>query len=454
MSTWDDFLLSVDMPPAVDVLERLARWLIKAGLLTPESCSGLDESDLKWSELADLGERTFCRRAVRAAIEAEGIKAEIARAQKMVKVQSVVAQGGPTLLSSEMMEVMGTEASAVSIALALQHGGKSVDVATKLKNVGVGNLGFHLQVDVPVWQLMASETEQAKIDGRVGFSYIDFTSKAMLPVWMPADTIGGRVSGTSNWQGAECAAGTIQALERALKSATHTPKFFRSLAQWTAVYSRYMVTAVASEQLTWAIASAHMDVIMRISEEARASGNSQYLAILYDDLLRRDWANRAMKKDPALNISAESMVINREIFEIAKTRLSQVLEGAGVGAGQGNLSGPGNNLAYVASTESMLAKQQAAAEAVAKRAEAATRQLAKQQEQLEQRRVSLESNGRPFQNDNKRKHGHQGNGNGASGSQGGGNGNNKGGGRDRGFHRRGNGNKKGGYGKGGKGSKY
>ena len=408
MGDWKTFLATVDMPPAEDALERLAAWLDKTGLATPAACSGLTESDLPWSQITDIGERTFCRRAVRGAMEVEEIKAEVAKAQRMAKAVQLPAAAQPSALAvqhalpPDMVEVMGADASACAIAAVLQHGSKSIDVTKKLDGAGAAGLGFHLQVDTPVWQLLGAESDAAKIDGRVAYSYVDLTSKALLPVWMPADAVGGKFSGASDWHVGNANPTAIQALERAMKSATQTPKFFRSLAQWTAVFTRYAVAAVAMNHLSWATIIAHIDIITRLSEEARVAGKSQYLAILYDDLVRRDWASRAIKKDPALSISVEATVLNERIYEVAKTRLSQVLEGAGVRA-EGNDSGADHNMAHVASAESVLAKQQAAAEAVTRRAESATRAMAKQQEQLEHRRVSLEANGESFQSNREKK---------------------------------------------------
>ena len=137
------------------------------------------------------------------------------------------------------------------------------------------------------------------------------------------------------------------------------------------------------KHLTWAIVTAHIDIVMRISEEASSAGASQYLAIVYDDLVRRDWAGRPMKRDPALNIPIEAMINSKEIYEVAKTRLSQVLDGAGVasesGAGQWKTQINSSGILATslhANAESSLAKQQAAAEAVTKRAEAATKAMA------------------------------------------------------------------------------
>lgn len=129
-------------------------------------------------------------------------------------------------------------------------GGKEVDVNEKLKEALCSKLPFHLRVDTPVWQLLNAENLAAQLAGRTAFSYVDLTSKAMLPMWMPGDAIGGKtITGKCDWDPSASSA-TIVALGAALKAATQTPKFFRSLAQWNGVFVRYATAAVAMGQLT------------------------------------------------------------------------------------------------------------------------------------------------------------------------------------------------------------
>ena len=81
---WKTFFATVDTPPADDVLERLAGWIIKSGVATPADCGGLAETDLNYTEITLIPERTFARRAIRMAIEADLIKSEIAKAGRIV----------------------------------------------------------------------------------------------------------------------------------------------------------------------------------------------------------------------------------------------------------------------------------------------------------------------------------------------------------------------------------
>jgi hypothetical protein len=66
--------------------------------------------------------------------------------------------------------------------------------------------------------------------------------------------------------------------------------------------------------------------------------SSDLQAFLYDDLLRRQWARRADKRDPSLDITAESQKIDKDMLELARQRLSQVLQEVGLHEGMGAAS--------------------------------------------------------------------------------------------------------------------
>jgi hypothetical protein len=207
--------------------------------------------------------------------------------------------------------------------------------------------------------------------------------------------IGGKaIAASSDWSlNPSAPSATLSALGAALKAAAQTPKFFRSVSQWNAVYLRYAVVATSLEQLTWSAVVAHVDVVMRIAEEARMKGDTPFVAVLYDDLLRRSFANRAEKRDPQLDIEAQSAKVNAEILILAKSRLLQVL--GAVGLGDCGVPSSGASPAVTVGTESVLAKQAAAAEALTRKAESAVRQMQKQQIQLDSRQAALESHGHP-----------------------------------------------------------
>lgn len=243
--------------------------------------------------------------------------------------------------------------------------------------------------------LLNAENIAASNESRVTFAYVDLTSKAVLPMWQPADAIGGRsMTAASDWAlDPTTSAATLGALGSALKAATQTPRFFRSLAQWHAVFLRYAAVAVSSGQLTWSGVVAHVDCVMRMAEEARIAGKSQFVAILYDDLVRRSLAERAAKRDPLLNIETALTKTNKEVSGLAESRLGQVLAAAGMASGASGHAPRGVDAALT-SAESVMAKQSAAADALTRKAAQAVRNMAQQQESMEHRRLALEADGR------------------------------------------------------------
>jgi hypothetical protein len=90
--------------------------------------------------------------------------------------------------------------------------------------------------------------------------------------------------------------------------------------------------------------------------------------------------------DPTLDFSLIFAEPDKTILALAKSRLECVLRSSGVDEVSGSASRKEKavpiDLASSSLTESILVRQQAAAEATTKRAEAATRALSKQQEEL------------------------------------------------------------------------
>jgi hypothetical protein len=145
-----------------------------------------------------------------------------------------------------------------------------------------------------VWQLLHVDCEAAKLSGRVAFTFVDLTAKDVIPLWIPPDAVGGKsvIGGDSEWTlDAGGLTGTIGALSTALRQATASPRFFRSLNQWTASFMRYAIVAEALGQVKRVWVLNHLLLIQRIAEEQRiADDGNPYLALVYDEMRRKSWA--------------------------------------------------------------------------------------------------------------------------------------------------------------------
>ena len=374
MASWDDFVKKVEDPsPGEDVVVATISWFKdQLKVASPALAEGYTEKLIEDKLPTELPVQACIRRVLRAADA-------VAQARRLQHTTNVGAT---------------SPASAQALA-GLLVPGKAADVASLLRQAQLQKLSFSLQAEQALWNSMNQHTEAAKVAGKTPFLFVDLTSKEALPMWLTPDLIGGKfqMHDEVEWplQG-NLPISSLQDLGKALKSATASPRFFRNASQWTGAFMRYAVVAVATSQLSWPVVLAHMDIVLQLVEQERMKGNRPFLAFLYEELLRKNWARRAEKGDPSLDIPAEAQRIDKDLLDIAKHRLAEVMKEAGLGehdARQVVSSGSKDSLGFA----ELVNRQLAAAEAAQKQAEKATQQLAAVQQQVLNKQPQASSDG-------------------------------------------------------------
>ncbi|CAK0791838.1 unnamed protein product, partial [Prorocentrum cordatum] len=382
-----------------ETLKEVAEKLAAGGLRSPKDLEGSDPAEVAEAVGGNAGLRAFARRvhgraaaaAAAAAASAEhamGAGGSEARASKDAMPQ-------PERLDPSLVELFGSEASAAEIAKAMSANADDVNVPDLLKAAKFDGLPYHMQADFQVWTALAAGTKAAVRAGKTPFTYVDLTANAVLPAWLPADAVGGKSIGLAEDMWESRATSSISQLGAALRAATASPRCFRSIAQWSAAYLRYVPVAVAVGQLTWATALTHHATIVRLAEESRVTDGDSVLAVLYDQLQRQHWAKRAAQRDPELDIPKEAAAVNEQTVLAARTRLDLISHhlkptDAGVVRARGPAEGASDYQSQVAAAESALAKGASAAQAITKRAEQAAKAMASQQEELNKRQIALQ----------------------------------------------------------------
>ena len=184
-----------------------------------------------------------------------------------------------------------------------------------------------MQCEMEVFKVMEAENlAAAKVPKRVAFSYIDLTAKTVLPLWLPADVIGGAAAFSADLTNSDT--GSLAAIGRALQAATSQKKIFRTHAQWLGCFTKYSVAAVAAKQMTFANVLTYLNTLSRL-QEAETS-KKFYVMVLYDDALRRSLARRAEARVPGLDLSAEFGVIDKQILEACRGRVDAVMSAHGL----------------------------------------------------------------------------------------------------------------------------
>jgi hypothetical protein len=400
---WSEFLKLVDLEKPDDaVLEEVAEFLKKQGFSSPMKAAGVEVSDLKGAVGFPKGAATaaFLKRAVLLAGHVQQAAAQTA-ARKIMEDDAPKQTTGPQASSSSLyggpqaLDVLGPGASAAAVAAALAEA--SVNPREILDRGGFKDVPYHMVPDITLFQALEAERKHAIRDRRQPFTYIDFTCKEVLPMWLSQDMVGGRLALAGDQEVVDPTAlsSTVAALGAALRSATAAPRFFRTWHQWTAAWLRYMPAAVSCGHLSLTTAIAYQAMLNKLAEEQRTTDGSVYLAILYDEMVRRSWAQRVHGGD-TVDWDKEVIKPDKAILDAASSRLSQVLASANLSKGKGRGQHPAQETQIVPanhwqqSLESAAAKATASAQAMAKNADRSARELARQQQALAQRTQVLQ----------------------------------------------------------------
>ena len=373
----EEFVKSVDeTAPKPEQQQEIMTFLAKVGVSDPSQLEGITDADVEKE----------CR-AGNAVASAKRLRTQAPAAPSLATPSALDQSSALDQYHQQaVIDLVGAEASAETISRLLLQKNLNLDLGTKLKAVTLDKLPYALKGESVAWKVMLAESVVAQQKSRHPFSYVDFTAKDLLPDWLPQDVIGGRSAVGAEWQGmdASMSASTLGKLGEALRAATATPRFFRSVTQWLACWSKYAVMAVTAGHLIHAHVITYQCVIAELAEHQRVTGGSTYLPILYDDLFRRSIERRVVQQDTTLDFDKAWAEIDKRILALAQARLDSVLNAAGLGGNtERHGSWPEPSYQHVSDlAESLLAKQQAAAETTPNRAETATRALAKQQEEL------------------------------------------------------------------------
>ena len=293
-------------------------------------------------------------------------------------------------LKASLQNVLGSNCSAATLAAALAAPAPAINDLLKAKKMD--DVPFHLIPDAAVFRVLTAEVAEAKKANRVAYVYVDLTGRSILPLWLPEEAVGGRLTLPGLTDGAPGAeSGTAQAMEalltRALKALATHPRFFRSMSQWMACVQRFNIAAVACGMLSHAETAAHVATVLRLAESTPTANGGIHLATLYDELFRRHLSLRAQRSDPTLNILKESQEPSKEILALAQTRLESVLSAVGVEHSMGSARAQPHS--GDPSLTSTLQQQEQASHALLNRANEATRAMLSQAEAMRQREAAL-----------------------------------------------------------------
>ena len=157
MADWAAFLSTVDTPSAPEEVRNNAEKVFKAaGLDTPDAADGTIEADLSFAEV-QAPVRALVRRTLRMLADITEAKRAGAKAVAQPSAESAstsMQDFAKTATVNGMLEALGPDASALSVAQVMAHGGKEVNVQEALDRTDLAKLDYTLHADHSVWQLL------------------------------------------------------------------------------------------------------------------------------------------------------------------------------------------------------------------------------------------------------------------------------------------------------------
>ena len=120
----------------------------------------------------------------------------------------------------------------------------------------------------------------------------------------------------------------------------------------------------------------HLDVVLQITEQERSSGGTPYTGLVYDEMIRQSWETRANRRDGTFTLAKAVAEIHQQTLAAARARVATTLQSAGLQDAHVDKTKPTAGAATDA--ESLVAKQQAALDALVKKTEAQTKALQNQ----------------------------------------------------------------------------
>ena len=382
MASWVTFLVAMrDVLPTPTVLQEVEKFFVDAGLDKPSYAIRLTKADVLSTTRAPSTLATKAFESARVlALEAKTLAVKERKRLVGQQAQPVPSTGQPV-----RFKALGPEPSALAIANAVVAGQQSVDTLAKLEKALIDSLDLLSYQDAQIWQVLGAERVSASKAGRSAYTYVDSTSKEVLPLWLPQDRVGGELVVALEESGGSQTSQMIHQLINTLEQATQQPLFVGMMAPWVGAGTRNSAMAMASDQRSHSEAMSHPANMCQFAEEFKAEARPIGLRSRNDELIGRDLAKKAEKGRAGLKVKTYLAGGGKRVMAAAKQRILGVLSAARVGS-----------KASLASTNSTsdfaraLVKQEAAAASLAMKADGAELAVTSQQEELTRRHAAID----------------------------------------------------------------
>ena len=302
---WAKYLCKVDAHAKreEDFMKAVSEVLVKNGFYVKEDLLCAEICKFKGTEALNPGQEAFLRRAVN-------------------KAQPAASQ------PSEAAAPSVPPAESIAKALALFQAQVQAQAKTVPKpgfNLATGIAGLSLAGSSPdTWpaaklvEELREEVEKGVAKGAAvkPFTYIDI-GKRCRPSWAPEPSKHSVDDEEPDGQ-SECEKGSLGEVAKALSKVTKVQHKELTFHQRVAALHKWALAAAVAGQISYAAAVAHIDICLRVSDQARAGGRHPALGRCYDEAARRRWAQRAEASYPGFSVDVAASSFDKEILAAAE----------------------------------------------------------------------------------------------------------------------------------------
>jgi hypothetical protein len=334
---WPEYLAAVDEPPAAeDVRVAAEAYMVKHNLMDPRQAAGLEVKDIQamegWETLpppvrALLGRTMWeVNKTVRSSTKPSRCPQWQAGPSEVAKVHMPNCEPMRATLKA-MMGYPQRQVDDDQVQEACRAVKVNLNIKAKLINAGMPMVPEDMVEEEHVFRVIKHFADKAAKGSGPQIIYVDISRE---PVYGMGTTTGAR----AGYGGHRMDANGIPLWAPSV-SQYHgcwaSNQVIRTLPQWLMAYVRMLVAMTTCGMMDMQFWITHMYTVLKVAQSDEADGGlaeeaKGYLAVMYDDCRRQEWADQARQCPHKMDMQAEASLVNGHTMVQARVRLADVMQ--------------------------------------------------------------------------------------------------------------------------------
>ena len=198
-----------------------------------------------------------------------------------------------------------------------------VNLAEKIKDISLKDLPQQHWPKGAAVDALATEVQVLKTKKNIPNPFVAVDLHKFLPYWITQGSNGACADVEDDDKGDSALAQATSRLADAWGAPHKVNKKRLDILSWQVAFDKYAVAAHSCNQWSFGASMAHKEICLRIAFRATKEGRRQWLGVVYDEIARDMWANRARSGDPTFDINQVCLQEDSDILAEAKFLFDQ-----------------------------------------------------------------------------------------------------------------------------------